>query len=122
MAMTKCKECGQQISSKAATCPNCGSPQIKKGGCLVQTVIALVGIGVVLWWLTTGWSQQTDQLLTQAKDKVAADAISQYNIAAKQGDPVQMCAQATMVTAALLQAQDSANYERWKVVEKRDCR
>ena len=26
MAMIKCPECGKEISDKASTCPNCGSP------------------------------------------------------------------------------------------------
>ncbi|MDO4198370.1 MAG: hypothetical protein Q4D13_05230 [Erysipelotrichaceae bacterium] len=26
MALVKCKECGKEISSKAATCPHCGCP------------------------------------------------------------------------------------------------
>ena len=26
MALTKCPECGQQISDKANVCPNCGHP------------------------------------------------------------------------------------------------
>lgn len=29
MALTLCKECGKQISSKAAACPNCGHPAPK---------------------------------------------------------------------------------------------
>ncbi len=30
MALTKCKECGHEVSDKASTCPNCGCP-IEKG-------------------------------------------------------------------------------------------
>lgn len=30
MALIKCKECGQEVSSKASSCPNCGCP-IEKG-------------------------------------------------------------------------------------------
>ena len=26
MAITKCRECGGQVSTKAAACPNCGAP------------------------------------------------------------------------------------------------
>ena len=29
MALIKCSECGKEISDKAATCPNCGSPTEK---------------------------------------------------------------------------------------------
>ena len=30
MALTKCRECNEQISKKAASCPRCGSPAKKK--------------------------------------------------------------------------------------------
>lgn len=26
MALTKCSECGREVSSKAASCPSCGAP------------------------------------------------------------------------------------------------
>lgn len=26
MALTKCRECGHDVSTSAATCPNCGAP------------------------------------------------------------------------------------------------
>jgi hypothetical protein len=34
MALKPCKECGQEISSKADKCPNCGAGTGKAGGCL----------------------------------------------------------------------------------------
>lgn len=50
MAMTKCKECKQEVSDKAKTCPHCGvkNPGIgakeTAGGCLVIIVLAsLIG-------------------------------------------------------------------------------
>jgi zinc-ribbon domain len=50
MALIKCKECGNQISSDASACPNCGKP-VKKtspaaSGCLV-VIIVIVVIAVV---------------------------------------------------------------------------
>ena len=33
MAMTKCKECGNEISTKADACPKCGAKQIRTSGC-----------------------------------------------------------------------------------------
>jgi hypothetical protein len=46
MALIKCKECGNQISSDATACPNCGKP-VKKtsataSGCLVVIVVVVV--------------------------------------------------------------------------------
>ena len=34
MATRKCKDCGNQVSTRAKQCPNCGAPAPKKAGCL----------------------------------------------------------------------------------------
>lgn len=34
MALKKCKECGNEVSTKAASCPKCGAVLKKKTGCL----------------------------------------------------------------------------------------
>lgn len=48
MALIKCKECGETVSSKADTCPKCGAPfklRVKgPSGCMM---ILLVLIGVI---------------------------------------------------------------------------
>jgi hypothetical protein len=46
MALIQCKECGNQISSDASACPNCGKP-VKKtspaaSGCLVVIIVIVV--------------------------------------------------------------------------------
>lgn len=46
MAMTKCRECGAEISSKATACPKCGNPMAKsarKRGCGTLFVYGIVG-------------------------------------------------------------------------------
>lgn len=72
MALTKCRECGQKVSSEAASCPHCGvsSPsgslrgvfsrgsRGKGEGCFLQTMncgclvfwgfVALLVLGIVL--------------------------------------------------------------------------
>lgn len=47
MALKKCKDCGNEISKKAAACPNCGAKQ-KKGTSIVTWLIAVVIIGFVV--------------------------------------------------------------------------
>lgn len=44
MALTKCSECGQQVSTKARTCPHCGAPSPGSGvrAALLPAVVALV--------------------------------------------------------------------------------
>lgn len=59
--------------------------------------------------------------MNRITNQVANDAVSQYHIAKRQGDKMQVCVQAGMVSAAYLQAKDEANYTAWKDTEKADC-
>lgn len=43
MSMTKCKECGTAISTKADACPKCGARQIHTSGC------AKIALGLILF-------------------------------------------------------------------------
>lgn len=45
MALVKCKECGQEVSQKAGSCPKCGAP-IKKKTSLLTWVVAIF---FILW-------------------------------------------------------------------------
>jgi hypothetical protein len=42
MAIEKCKECGNEISTKAEACPKCGAVLKKKTGCLGYIGVALL--------------------------------------------------------------------------------
>jgi len=44
MALTKCKECGTEVSKSATACPKCGAPLKKKTSLFTWLVI----IGIVL--------------------------------------------------------------------------
>lgn len=51
MALINCKECGQQVSSKADVCPNCGTPLKRKplgcgAGCGLL-ILVLIVFGVI---------------------------------------------------------------------------
>ena len=47
MALQKCRECGKEISTQAASCPQCGAPK-KKSGCLNQiALLMLLLVGVI---------------------------------------------------------------------------
>jgi hypothetical protein len=50
MALTKCKECGAEVSKKAESCPGCGAPVKAKTGCgtiILGTFLGLVVLGVI---------------------------------------------------------------------------
>ena len=76
--------------------------------------IATIAIFVVLL-LSCGCMQQIE-------NQVAEDAVKQYEIAKDQGDKMQICVQAGLASAAYLQAKDKENYNKWKAIEKADCR
>ena len=52
MALTNCKECGKEVSTKAETCPHCGTPLRKQptqygcGTLILVGIVALILIGV----------------------------------------------------------------------------
>lgn len=51
MALTKCKECGNEISTKADACPKCGAKPQKTSGC---AVIVLLFFGFILFSAIVG--------------------------------------------------------------------
>lgn len=65
--------------------------------------------------------ENTDKAMDDIHTQVADDAVEQYNIAKKQGDKIQICVQAGLVSAAYLQAKDDAKYNEWKAIESNDC-
>lgn len=55
MALVKCKECGEQVSSKAKTCPNCGVKAPKK----TSVVTWLILIVIIFWAFGSIFSSNT---------------------------------------------------------------
>ncbi len=49
MAMTKCKECGSKISTKAAACPSCGAKVKTEPGAGAKFLGSLVSLGLLVW-------------------------------------------------------------------------
>ena len=124
MALIKCSSCGNEISPKAATCPKCGHPNDKaKHLSGAQVFVSLAITGGMLWFFVGGGlEKQTANEMQKIENQVAADAVRQYEIAKREGNPMQMCVQAGFVSAAYLQAKDEANYQTWKQIEGQDCR
>jgi hypothetical protein len=89
----------------------------------------IVGVGLI-WWVSGSWRFSGGGLglephaakeMQRSENLIPADAIHQYGIAKRQGDPVQICKQAALVSAAYLQAKDEPNYQRWKKIEQDEC-
>lgn len=47
MALTKCKECGEEISQKAEKCPKCGAPAKKKTSIFTWIVTIFIAIWAI---------------------------------------------------------------------------
>lgn len=112
MAMTKCKACAAAMSRKASACPKCGHPN-KEANYLSgrQVLSGLIVGGAAIWWFASGgFDKRVEANLSRIEAHVATDVVNQYEIAKRQGDPIQICVQAGIVSAAYLQAKDEANY------------
>jgi hypothetical protein len=60
-----------------------------------------------------------DDQMQAIENKVAEDAVKQYEIAKREGDKMQIYIQASLVAAAYLQANDEPNYRKWKAIERK---
>lgn len=92
-----------------------------------KRVQVLGGVAAVLAgvaYFTSGREAESRYVASSMADisnQVANDAVAQYEIAKRQGDPIQVCVQAGFVSAAYLQAKDEARYGAAKATEKADC-
>ena len=123
MTMMACDGCKAEISKQAKECPKCGHP-IKSAANLSgsQIVSGLVFSSIVLWfYFDGGLEQQAAKNMQQIENQVASDSVKQYDIAKTQGDKMQICVQAGIVSAAYLQAKDEPNYQQCKKREQIDC-
>lgn len=62
-----------------------------------------------------------DTGLQDIHDKVAVDAVDQYEIVKRTGGAVERCTYAGMVVAAYVQAKDDASVVKWRAAQKADC-
>jgi RNA polymerase subunit RPABC4/transcription elongation factor Spt4 len=56
MALTKCKECGHDVSKQAKTCPNCGAPMRKKRSIVRWALLLLL----IVIFVEYGTGRHTD--------------------------------------------------------------
>ena len=65
MAMTKCKECGHQISTTAKICPSCGheSKSIRRFlSSFAKELISLAVVLLLIWYLKPYWPERLNAL------------------------------------------------------------
>jgi hypothetical protein len=89
---------------------------------MTKTLISLILFGFGFWYFWGGDLERQAAISMQGiENQVAADAVEEYRIAERQGDRMQICVQAGLVSAAFLQAKDESNYRNWKGTEKQRC-
>ncbi len=89
MALIKCKECGNEISSKATSCPKCGAPvKAKKslgcgcGSLLLLLLILFIGLSIAMSNMHNGVSDQTqDTFRPQPAPSIPLKAVQVTNAA-----------------------------------------
>jgi hypothetical protein len=131
MAATKCPNCGLFNPDSAERC-DCGydfrkrtTVSSQKSGAKKSPFGALLGLVVLAvggwYYLGGGLEQDARYQMKSIEDQVAADAVTKYGIAKRNGSPMDICVQAGFVTAAYLEAKDEPHYAEWKATEKTDC-
>ena len=84
MALTKCKECGHDVSNKAKSCPKCGAPAPKRTSILTWIVAGILGLGVLSALFHLPSSQPSKQPKTSPSAKqLAGPAPSKQSSQAK---------------------------------------
>lgn len=69
MALTKCNECGKEVSEKADKCPHCGAPNKSRFGCLSVFLAFLLigGIGRICSSERSGQRHDSAQQTSQSE-------------------------------------------------------
>jgi len=119
-----CTKCGHQVDpSNANACAFCGNlsqglPHAETEGSAsskstnaVRAIVGLVVFIASIWFFLGGGLE----------NKVASDAVQEYEIAKRNGTAMDACVHAGLVAAAYLQAKDESNYQQWKATERADC-
>lgn len=53
MALTKCSDCGKEISSSASKCPYCGKARTTGTGITIAVLLAIgIGLGIIYFLYT----------------------------------------------------------------------
>lgn len=78
MALKKCKECGEKVSTRAKTCPSCGvtSPTTTGSESCAGCLILVIAVGGLAWWFGSGDGQQGEQAEPQQPVSETASDVS----------------------------------------------
>ena len=93
MALTKCKECGTEISDKAGKCPKCGAP-VKKGGVsVIAIVVATFGILIVFSMISREFKTDTPPKKPKTSEQGSVSAAAETKPAMSEQTPILITAE-----------------------------
>jgi hypothetical protein len=122
MSLVKCRECGNEVSSEAKTCPKCGA-RTKKAINIAPLAGGAAFVLIMAWYFFGGGiEKQATQDWGKIRLQVANDAVAHYQMAKKGNNFKDMCVQAGIVADAYLQLKDEEKYRSWRNAEKSDCK
>ncbi len=81
MAMKKCKECGEEISSSAKVCPKCGKKQ-KVSGCLSAILVIIILI-IIISVVSGGNNKNITNTIDTSSPKTSTDETSKITLGQK---------------------------------------
>lgn len=67
MAMMKCRECGEKLSNKAKTCPNCGAPNKIKSHLMSFFLVVLMSGFAFSYYTTETYYPSSSNVVSAAK-------------------------------------------------------
>ncbi len=89
---------------------------------IFKAVLIIIGVIVFIgYFYGSGLESHAEIEINKIEVQVAEDAIKQYEIAKRSGSDLDAYTQASYVAAAFLQANDEANYKKWKEIEKEEA-
>lgn len=91
------------------------------GGMRNLAMLVLIGSMLASCDPEKAYRKASDDLLADSYRKVCDDAVKQYEIAKRNGSPIDACVQAGFAAAAFLQAKEESSYAEWKRTESADC-
>lgn len=113
MGLKNCRECQRPISASANPCPLCG-----KSNPHGTSAVLRYGGGLLLFCVGLGVCAALDD---GNRSQFAQDAVQKYEIAKRNGSPMDACVAAAFVASVFLQLKDEASYAAWKATEEEDC-